>query len=292
MKIVVTTDGSLRSFSVLPHAEAFARATGSEILLLRVLDPSHDVERRRGVAAHRLAESVASQWKDELAAVLESFGVPARPTVSVMRKGERTHDAIMRAAGEAEAQMIALASKGSDAVRRALFGSVAMGVVGCSMLPVMIAGPEARRPPKTRTYRILGTSDGSDTSLRALQAIQPFLSAAEVNVALLRVYAATVGDRGDRTEMRARREHIEQLKREFPAEPKVRGIVTRLPALHSLEGEIVKVAERLRVSAIAMSTHGHSARHHLLAGSTALGVLARSQVPVILARAKPAAECC
>lgn len=291
MRIVVTTDGSLRSFSVLPHARAFAAATGAELILLRVLDPSHDVERRRGVAAHQAATMVTNQWKEELAAVLESFGVSAHPMVSVMRKGERVHDAILRVADEAEAQMIALTSRGSGPVGHALFGSVAMGVVGCSGLPVFTAGPNLAGVRRHRRYRILATTDGSETSRRVLNAIEPFLTGPKIAVALLRVYMATVGDRGDRVEMAECRDEVQALKRTFAPGTVAGVIVSRLPALHTLHSEIVSKAMGLHANAIAMSTHGHSARHHLLAGSTALGVLAQSPVPVIFARAEPATEC-
>ena len=43
MKILVTTDGSPRSLTALPHAAALARATGSTVTLVRVLDQLMDL---------------------------------------------------------------------------------------------------------------------------------------------------------------------------------------------------------------------------------------------------------
>jgi nucleotide-binding universal stress UspA family protein len=291
MRILVATDGSLRSFSVLPHAESFAAATGSELVLLRVLDPDRDVERRRGVAAHRLTAAVANHWKEEMDAALDSFGVSAQTVVDVMRKKERVHDAILRVADETGARMIALTSRGSGALRHALLGSVAMGVVGCSGLPVFTAGPNLGGVARRRRYRILATTDGSTTSRRVLQAVAPFLSGPNITVALMRVYMATVADRGDRIEMAECRDDVEALKQTLAPGVVSKVIVSRLAALHTIHGEIVSRAISLKANAIAMSTHGHSAQHHLLAGSTALGVLARAPVPVIFARAAAAGEC-
>lgn len=291
MRILVTTDGSLRSLSVLPHAKAFATATGAELTLLRVLDPGNDVERRRGVAAHRAAAAVADHWKEEMDSVLASFGVSARVVVEVMRKKERVHDAVLRAADEAGARMIALASRGSGAVRHALFGSVAMGVVGCSGLPVFVAGPNIGRVGRNRRYRILATTDGSEASRRVIKALSPFLTGAGLTVALLRVYTPTVADRGDRTEMADCRDDVHALQQTLPPGTVSKVIVSRLPPLHSLKGEILSKAAALKANAIAMSTHGHSAQYHLFAGSTALSVLADSPAPVIFARAAAARDC-
>ncbi|NUQ56718.1 MAG: universal stress protein [Dehalococcoidia bacterium] len=49
---------------------------------------------------------------------------------------------------------------------------------------------------------------------------------------------------------------------------------------------ILSVAEDTHADLIAMSTHGHGAMRHLLAGSVALDVLGHSPVPLILVRCR------
>lgn len=138
-------------------------------------------------------------------------------------------------------------------------------------------------------YRVLGCSDGSPASLEVFSALRLFMERAPVEIALLRVYVATVGDRGGQREMADCKRQIEELHRRLPANITSRTVVLSKPALRSVQSEIVKTATRLRSNAIAISTHGCSAQHHLLAGSTALAVLAESPSPVILARGSRAA---
>jgi len=47
---------------------------------------------------------------------------------------------------------------------------------------------------------------------------------------------------------------------------------------------VLRAASEANANAIAMATHGTSALRHVLAGSTALGVLGRAEIPVILVR--------
>lgn len=291
MRIVVTTDGSPRSLGVLPHAREFAMATGSELILLRVLDPKKDVKRRSGVAVHKDVEPRLAEWREQLATALNSASVPGEPMVDVMQRGERVHESILRVADELGAAMIALASRGSNMVRRAVLGSVATRVLGCSTLPIFVGGPDLKEPGRYRRYRILATSDGSPASRQVLDAIDPFLKSGAIDVELLRVYVATVGDQGEPVELAKCRREMAELRAQLASGVRVRSHVSALGSFNIVENEILDSAHQMRVRAIAMSTHGHSARHHLLLGSMSLGILARSPLPVILARSQPAAGC-
>lgn len=290
-RILVTTDGSMRSLRVFPHVALFAKATQSEVFLLRVLNPAKDVERVSGAPAHRAVKSTAERLEHELETVIDAFYPAAEPKVTAMRKGERVHDSILRIADELQANMIALSSRGSGMLRRAVLGSVATKILRCSMLPVFTAGPMLEKARKQRTYRVLATSDGSPASRRVLDVIDPFIASDAVSLELLRVYVSTFADREERVELGECRRQIQALRKGLLSRTRVRCHVSPLRGLDTVEGEILSLAQQVRVGAIAMSTHGHSARHHLLVGSKALGVLARSPLPVILARSKLAAGC-
>lgn len=289
MKIIATTDGSVRSLSVFPHISAFAAATGAKMTFLRVVNPLKDVERRRGIPLHIAAQPVIDHVRNDLQTLIDSFGIPGESAVAIQQEGERTHDAILRVAQETGAKMVAIASRGSGAVRHALLGSVALGVVGCSTLPVFTAGPLIQAPHRNRSYRLLAATDGSAASEQIFEALRPFLRAPGLSVTLLRVYVPTAGDRGDRIELADCRQQVKEIRDRF-LPPTARGRVVKASGLHLAEHVILRQAEQLSVNAIAMSTHGHSARHHLIAGSTALAVLAHSSVPVILARSSPASK--
>ncbi len=289
MRIVATTDGSLRSLAVLPHAAAFANASRSELVLLRVLDPQRDVPRSKGVPAYKRVKPIVSVWTDELRATLDVFSIAGEPIVDVMRRGERVHDAIARVADKMGARMIALSSRGAGAIRHALIGSVAARLIGSSGLPVLTAGPLVGQTRKARQYKILATTDGSTASRDVLDAIGPYMERSSMKLFLLRVYVPTLGDRGERAEMADCRKRIRKLQEEF-APHVTRSMVSHLEGLDRLDDAILQAAEKVTAHAIAMSTYGHSAGRHLLVGSTALGVLSRSRSPLILARAEPLAD--
>ena len=61
--------------------------------------------------------------------------------------------------------------------------------------------------------------------------------------------------------------------------------VREIPVGGGVDTAIMEVADEARCDAIAMSTHGASARHHVLMGSVAMSVLGRSHLPLIVVRA-------
>ena len=78
MKILVTTDGSPRSLTALPHAAALARATGSTLTLLRVLDQLMDLGDHFAVKLDDAVARATTEWEASLAAALQSAGAARR----------------------------------------------------------------------------------------------------------------------------------------------------------------------------------------------------------------------
>lgn len=179
---------------------------------------------------------------------------------------------------------MAMDSRGAGALRHALLGSVAMGIIGNSKLPVLVTGQKAEAPAPGGALRLVVTNDGSAAALDVVNELAPLLEGREVEVTLLRVYEAAIGDAGRQAEAESAAAELEAVARRFPKEPAVRVAVEAAKGLEKVDAAIVRVAVECGANAIAMSTHGHSARRHLLAGSVALGVLAKSPVPLILAR--------
>jgi nucleotide-binding universal stress UspA family protein len=182
--------------------------------------------------------------------------------------------------------MIALSSRGAGAIRHALVGSVAARLIGSSGLPVLTAGPLVGRTRKARQYKILATIDDSTASRDVLDAIGSYIERSSMKLFLLRVCVPTLGDRGERAEMADCRKQLRELRNELAPGVSARAMVSHLEGLDRLDSVILQAAEKIGANAIAMSTYGHSAGRHLLVGSTALGVLARSRSPLILARAE------
>ncbi len=138
-RILVPLDGSKVAEGILSHVHQLAKATGGEILLLRVLQPvpleggyPRPIEMRTKSAYKYLA-----RLQDTLA----SQGVSATVAVTA---GVQAGDAISTWAGEHEVDLIALMSHGFGRAARAVFGSVAERLLERSPVPVLVvrATPE------------------------------------------------------------------------------------------------------------------------------------------------------
>lgn len=281
MNVLVTTDGSARSLHILPHAAALASAIGGKLVLLRVLDPLLDAGNQFALKLGEAVEKTRAAWLEEMRAALAGARVDAQPVVAEKERGEDTWDTIIRIAADHAAGVIAMDSRGSGAIRHALLGSVAMGLVGHTELPVMVSGPNIQPPAASRAgYRIVATTDGSPASTAVVRALEPLLAAGRVDVTLLRLCWPGTGEHSA-IDCAAQ---VKQLRQQLPGSERITEDVREVALVSGAGPAIISAAEDIGASAIAMATHGHSARYHLFGGSTALTVVEQSPLPVILSR--------
>jgi nucleotide-binding universal stress UspA family protein len=288
MNILVTTDGSDRSLCILPHAARLAAALDATLNLARVLDPRADAA---GVVAERLDAAVAevrAAWEAELRGVLTARGIAGEPHIIERRWGEDVPSAIRRAAADLGAVLIAMESRGAGAIRHAVLGSVTMGVVGSADLPVMTLTDCPPVPGSGEPYHLLVTTDGSPDARSVFPALGPLLRPGRFRVTLCEVAIM----RAQETEAQARARTLpglEALRPRLPAGVEVGYRIPVVPPGAGIDTAIIEAAVEVGADAIASATHGYSARRHLVAGSTALGVVRRAPVPVILVRSSPVA---
>ncbi|MEP7214615.1 MAG: universal stress protein [Anaerolineaceae bacterium] len=280
MRVLVTTDGSERSLRALPHAAAFARATGSQLTLARVLDPLLDLADQPGLSLEAAAKSAMPGWQSAIAAILAKTGVDGDALVIRKARGEDIWETVLRAAEETGASLIAMDSRGAGAIRHALFGSVALDLVAHTELPIMVTGPSIQPPAPRESYRIVATSDGSPASLAVVRALGPLLETGCVDVTLLRL-CWPAGPDHSAEDCAAQ---LKKLRQALPGSERVNEEVRELMLIDGAAPAIISVSEELGASALAVATHGHSAAYHLFGGSTALGIVERSPLPVILCR--------
>lgn len=286
VSILVTTDGSQLSRSVLPHAVRLAVACDARLVLARVLDPAADLPNNHGNARQATVPDIARAWQAELEAVLQAAGASGTALVALREHEESTHEAIIRIAAEQDASLIAMHSRGSGALRHALLGSVAMGVLGHWPGPLLLTGGHARPPAASGPYSIVITSDGSPASLGVVPAIEPILAPGRIPVTLVRVCEPRSGRPGPEEEHAACLRQLESLRALLPAGVPAECRCCAAAYEQPVAGAIVEAAGEVSADSIAMSTQGHGALRHLLAGSVALDVLQRSPVPVVLARGR------
>lgn len=284
MKILVTTDGSERSLDVLPHAGRLAASLGGSVTLLRILNPLIDAAEIVGKDLDAACQRVEDAWTAEMGAILRRHGIAGEPLVVRLEHGEDVATAILKAARLREASVVAMHSRGSGALRRALLGSVAMGVLGSTPVPLMLTGGSVEAPPASQGYNIVVTSDGSPASTAVLKALGPLIAGSPVRITLLRICELRSGRPGPADEVQAATEHLESLRVHLPAGTGSEVHCRSCKHDESVAEAIVAAARELGADAIALSTHGESAMHHLLAGSVALSVLGQSPLPVILSR--------
>ena len=288
MRVLVTTDGSERSRAVLPHAARMAWALDGELVYARVLDPRVDCRAEAAKAMHHRIAAVAERWNTELDAELAANRIEGRSLVAVRGRGEHVHESILRVASEERASIVAMASRGSGLLRHAVLGSVALGVVGAAEMPVLVAGEHVSPPSNTDECRVLVTTDGSPASDRAIDAAIALARHSGIGVTVLRVHVPRVGDRGDATELAEAAAELDGIQKRFPEPAAVTTVVLPIVKLGGVDSAIANEAAEIGAAAVVMSTHGSSARHHVLAGSVALGVLGQASVPVMLVRSRPA----
>lgn len=283
MNVVVATDGSDHSLRVLPHAEILAKALGSEVDLVRVIE-QQDIDRSGGddgAAIERARSRIAAEMETDL----KRFGIRAGVRVVVAPPGEDPAGTLLSIGSRSA--ILALHSRGRGGIARILHGSVALNVLKQVSQPIMLGGPELLAPPAAgETYRLLVTTDLSSDADDALEGIAPLLEHGGFDVTLLYVHLhAPQGV--DNEALKAERLEVLGGKRALlPASAAVNVVLREIPIGGGIDTAIMEAAQELGAQAIAMSTHGHSARHHLLMGSVALSILGRSRLPLIVVRSQ------
>jgi nucleotide-binding universal stress UspA family protein len=144
-RILVPLDGSGLAASILDEAITFARLTGSELLLLGVVQPPPvlvppfvwepeallESPEHRELAVRRYLESIKARVRQE--------GITVQGRVHKARKVARE---ILNVARDEECSFIAMATHGASGPDRFILGSVADQVVRHADVPVLVLRPK------------------------------------------------------------------------------------------------------------------------------------------------------
>jgi nucleotide-binding universal stress UspA family protein len=283
-KVIVATDGSDHSLRVLPHADCLARALGAAIELVRVVE-RHDLAQEPNESPEAAAERARTRLEADMTADLKRFGINGATHVLVTGGGEEPADALLRVG--AGGSLLAMHSRGRGGIARILHGSVAMGVVQKVAQPVLLGGPELLPVPVNGdTYRILAATDLSPDADNCLRVLAPLLEQGRFEVTLLHVHLHAPGGVDNDAERAKHEATLAQKRALLPAAVPVETRLREIPIGGGIDTAIMEEADRAGANAIAMATHGHSARRHLLMGSVALSILGRSRLPIIVSRAQ------
>ena len=298
MKLLVTYDGSSASASAFRPAERLARRFGGDIVLLRIDDPRGKDE-LRGAAYFKELEAV---WQRELDDIAAGMACPARAEVRRLIGHVWVADAIIDAALETRADLIVMATRGENELRHAFIGSTALGVMARSPIPLVLIrsgsefpaeqGARSEGPP-----RLLVTYDGSPSSRAVLAPVGEITRASGGEIVLAWIHQPIHLEVALEPDPQKRERKIAEIESRMAAE--LESIGASLPCPYrvivrpltnerwSVVDEIRAVASEVDADLICMATRGHSGFRHLLFGSTALEMVGRSELPVMLVPAQP-----
>lgn len=278
--VIATTDGSERSFRVLPHAAALATATGLPLAVLRVIG-APQVDLTRFPDADPRVHRDAIEARGSVDAGLQQLAIEAETLVVRRHERETVHHAIIRSATAQAALVIAMDSRGAGSlVRHAAIGSITLQVVRRSHLPVLVTGPAVAEPGPPGHYRILCVSDATPEAENILRALASLLARPTASAELMRVDEMSPKAVSPSRRASLARE-MEALKRLLPWQDDIPVHIEPI-GREGLAGRIVDLAMEHRVQAIGIATGGHSALRRLARGSLAVQIVEQSPLPVIL----------
>ncbi len=187
--IAVPLDGSPVSECVLPYASVLAKSLKYNVALLAVWETASDEEWLLGPEeAARVRDQGMQYFQRYLESVSKRLRQEGLDVFAEVRSGHPALE-IMGAARQMEADLIAMASRGSGGVDHLKRGSVADKVLRGSESHTLIVGPCLEGPDRREvTLRnILVPLDGSRESETALPLAVTIAEAAGSRIALLRV---------------------------------------------------------------------------------------------------------
>ncbi len=139
-RILVPLDGSHTSEGVLAHAQSLAKADGSELVLLQVVNTAGEIFSDPSIAAEDVSAAEAAE-KSYLEGILARVRAEGANASLEIREGPIA-DTILATARELQVNMIAMSTHGRTGLRKMLMGSITEGIVKHSPVPVLVIRPK------------------------------------------------------------------------------------------------------------------------------------------------------
>jgi len=132
-KVLVATDGSVRSSVAVDHAIDYARSYGGEMIILSAVDMPDELYGE----APELVEELVKKAKGYVLAVAEKAKAAGVSSETFVKEAE-SYRAIVDLASAQKVDTIVLGSHGRTGLRRLLMGSVTEKVIGHAPCPVLV----------------------------------------------------------------------------------------------------------------------------------------------------------
>jgi nucleotide-binding universal stress UspA family protein len=279
-RILLPLDGSRRSERALPYAAGLAKVFGSELALL------HD--ETIGLRGDDVPASADALGRiTDLVHALQNMGLLVWSGVVHGPAAE----AILRAADDAQADLIVMSTHGRSGLGRWLYGSVADEVFRRTTLPIVLISAACERRWKIEgPFRLLVPLDGSPFAEAALGLAGEVADVLGAELVLLRVVEPADGFAALETShlpAHSQRE-LDEAQAYLESAASSPGMAGRTITRHIVAGDpaakIAAVARGEDVDLIVMATHGSGGLTRLTMGSVATSVLHRAATPMLLVR--------
>jgi len=135
-RALIPLDGSAVAESILPFILEIAGPLDMQVTLVRVIVPSPPVAIEGAVAVDD-GEKLCEEAETYLAAAASELRAKGLRVTTTVRRGEPV-DEILTAAGEADADLIAMTTHGRSGLSRLVFGSIAAAVLARAEVPVFM----------------------------------------------------------------------------------------------------------------------------------------------------------
>jgi nucleotide-binding universal stress UspA family protein len=289
-RILCPIDFSDISHHALAHAAAIARWYEARLSLLYVFVSLPTVDVPPLVLDDDDRARVTAQMREFACIVPRDVPIDYQ----VLEAG-LVHDAIVREASAAHADMLVLGTHGRSGFQRLFLGSVTekvMRTVKCPTLIVPPRAPDIDPGAPVHFRRILCPLDFSDSSLGALEYAITMAEEADARLTLLHVTempaAITQEPFVDEAFSRVRETAVNDARRRMeeliPDEARAYCEVDTAVVEGRAYPEILRQAADKKTDLVVMGVHGRSALDLLLFGSTTHHVIRASNCPVLIVR--------
>ena len=140
-KILVPLDGSNRAEAILPHVEEMAQLYKAEVILLQVIAPDTMSAAAYHRPPHIELDTLFQQHENETQTYLadrqNTLQRKGIPSCTFLEYGAVV-STIIAVAEREQVDLIAIASHGRSGLSRALYGSVAAGVLNQVNMPLLL----------------------------------------------------------------------------------------------------------------------------------------------------------
>jgi len=281
--IVIGTSLSESSDDVVRTGAAIAKATGAIPCLVHVHSSPVSSAELFGAVDATWLEDLSDALQDRLAQQAERTGLSALPGFEPDRlhlaMGTTTFGGIVALARKVNADLIVIGGSEGGALRRALVGSTADGVVRQSLCPVLVVHSASAFPPA----RVEIPVDLSPISANALRQGMEFLARLGVQAeteALFVLNPMEIAGSFQFTPSQVERFALEELRR-FQKLNGAGTLQTQVRTGYPAEA-IPAVLEERKADLVILGTHGRRGFERLMVGSVALGVMHRAACNLLI----------